>query len=198
MTNDLVLLDDPHFIVDMMYARTNNMLGRAVYDEIGYGNKAYMHKDTLQALLRVVPFLEKNNCKMRVCDAYRPPKAHRQMLQLIPTPGFFAKTPELSNHCHGTAIDVCLTDSVGHNLSYPTEIDAYEKRFQGQVCQGHFDAFKQHLQKARHDYREVAPDALCHRQQLKELMENAGFEAIPHEWWHYNLKGWQTYPMIEW
>lgn len=197
MTNKLVLLNDPHFIIDMMYAYPQNMFGRAVYEEMGFGKQAYLHKDALNALLRAIPFLEENKLKMRICDAYRPPKAHRYMLQLIPTPGFLAQTPERSNHCHGTAVDVCLTDLDGRNLIYPTAVDAYDKYFQEQVCQGHFDSFKQHLQKARHDYKNAKPDELHNRQQLKELMESIGFEAIPHEWWHYNLKGWQTYPMIE-
>ena len=59
--NELIQLTDSHFIIDMMYARTNNMVGCAVYKEIGYGNVAYMHKDTLSTLLKIVPFLEKTS-----------------------------------------------------------------------------------------------------------------------------------------
>ena len=36
------------------------------------------------------------------------------------------------------------------------------------------------------------------RQTLKNIMETIGFETIPHEWWHYNLKNWQKYPLIDW
>ena len=57
----LVLVDNPYFIVDMMYARSDNIIGRDVYNEIGFGNKAYVHKDLWNALLKIVPFLEKNN-----------------------------------------------------------------------------------------------------------------------------------------
>ena len=192
----LVLFEDSHFIIDLMYAKKENMFGRAVYEETGYGNKAYMHKDVKNALLRLIPFLEQNNLKMRLCDAYRPPLAHEKMQELIPFPGFMALSPELSNHCHGTAVDVCLTDINGHNLIYPTEVDAYEKTFQQQVAAGDFAEFKIHLQKARHDYNEASPEAVKNRQQLKSLMESVGFESIPHEWWHYNLKYWQNYPLI--
>lgn len=198
--NELIQLTDSHFIIDMMYARTNNMVGCAVYKEIGYGNVAYMHKDMLSTLLKIVPFLEKNKLKMRICDAYRPPIAHQKLLEIIPRykAKFFAETPEKSNHCHGTAIDVCLTDIDGNNLLYPTEIDAYEKRFQEQITKGLFVEFQQHLQKARHDYMEASPEAIANREQLKRLMENIGFESITHEWWHYNLRNWQSYPLIEW
>lgn len=200
MKENLVQLSDLHFIVDMMYARTNNMVGRAIYEEIGYGNVAYIHKDVVCALLKLVPFLEENSLKMRICDAYRPPIAHQKLLEIIPRSKakFFAETPEKSNHCHGTAVDVCLADINGNNLPYPTEIDAYEKHFQEYVCKGKFEEFDLHLQKARHDYTEASPEAIRNREQLKFLMKNVGFEAITHEWWHYNLKGWQNYPVIEW
>ena len=34
------------FIIDMMYAGlNNNMTGRAVYAEIGLGNRAFVHRD---------------------------------------------------------------------------------------------------------------------------------------------------------
>ena len=198
--SELVDLTDSHFIIDMMYARTDNMVGRAIYKEIGYGNKALMHTDVRDALLRLVPFLEKNHLKMRICDAYRPPLAHQKLLEIIPRSQahFFAETPKKSNHCHGTAVDVCLTDMNGNNLPYPTEIDAYDKHFQEQVSNGCFEDFQKHLLKARHDYAEAAPEALANRQQLKDLMEKSGFEAIIYEWWHYNIKNWQDYPLIDW
>ena len=197
MNNDLVLIDEPHFIIDMMYARTNNMVGRAVYQDIGLGNNAYLIKDAAEKLFSLIPLLEKYHYKMRICDAYRPPVAHNKLLSIIPIEGFFAKDYAKSNHCHGTAVDVCLTDLEGNNLIYPTEIDAYEKRYQEQVLKGDFSAFQKHLVKARHDYQGASAEAIKNREFLKELMEGHGFEAIPHEWWHYNLKGWQNYPVIE-
>ena len=197
---NLVMLNHPHFIVDMMYARTNNMIARAIYEEIGFGNVAYLHPDTLQSLLSVVPTLEKLNLKMRICDAYRPPIAHEKMLEIIPyeKAKFFAKTPERSNHCHGTAVDVCLTDNLGNNLLYPTEIDAYKEIYSKQILNGEFSDFAKHLISSRHDYMQADNKAIKNRLFLKNLMEEHGFESISHEWWHYNLKGWQNYPVINW
>lgn len=196
--NELILFNDPHFIIDMMYARSNNMVQQAVYEKIGFGNQAYMHPDVAENLLSLIPILEENNLKMRICDAYRPPLAHQKLLEIIPFEGFFAKNPERSNHCHGTAVDVCLTDLSGNNLTYPTEIDAYEKRYALQVLKGDFKEFQQHLIKARHDYDKAADDELKNRRFLKDLMKAHGFSSIPHEWWHYNLKNYQDYPLVEW
>lgn len=194
---NLVLVDNPYFIIDMMYARSDNIVGRAIYEEIGFGNKAYVHKDVWQALLKIVPYLEKNDLKLRICDAYRPPLAHQKLLEIVPN-GLFAITTEKSNHCHGTAVDVCLTDKNGNNFCYPTQIDAYEKCFQEQICKGDFEKFNEHLQKARHDYMRASSDEIANRQALRNLMETVGFEIISNEWWHYNLKNWQSYPLIAW
>lgn len=198
--NELILLNDDHFIVDMMYARSNNMVGCAVYQEIGFGNVTFLRKEALQKLLALIPELDKMHVKMRVCDAYRPPVAHERLLEIIPRSKakFFAATPERSNHCHGTAVDVCLTDFNGNNLVYPTEIDAYEEKYSKQVLNGQFADFDKHLIKARHDYMDAASEAIENRERLKSMMESVGFESIMHEWWHYNLKGWQNYPMVEW
>ena len=195
---ELVMFADKHFIIDLMYARRNNMLGQAVYEKIGFGNRAYMRKNVAEKLLSLIPVLEENNCKMRICDAYRPPLAHLKMLEIIPRKGFFAATPERSNHCHGTAVDVCLTDINGNNLDYPTEVDAYEEKYCRQVLEGNFDEFFEHLKKARHDYNDAAEPQIKNREFLKNLMETHGFSSIEHEWWHYNIADYAAYPMIEW
>ena len=196
--NNLVCFNDEHFIIDMMYARSDNILGKAVYQEIGLGNCAMLHVDVKEALLSLVPELEKLNYKMRICDAYRPPIAHQKCIEAIPVEGFFAANYEKSNHCHGTAVDVCLTDLAGNNLMYPTEIDVYDEHFARDIAKGKFDEFQKHLKKARHDYMGASDEAIKNREFLKQLMENNGFESIPHEWWHYNIKGWQNYPVVEW
>jgi D-alanyl-D-alanine dipeptidase len=28
-------------------------------------------------------------------------------------------------------------------------------------------------------------------------MEKHGFESYPFEWWHFDLKGWQNYPVLD-
>ena len=195
---DLVCFEDDHFIIDMMYAREDNIMKRVVYQEVGFGNRALVHPDMKVALLSLVPELEKMNCKMRICDAYRPPVAHQKCVEAIPIEGFFRVDYKESNHCYGTAVDVCLTDMDGKNLVYPTEIDAYEECFAKEIVKGNFGEFQKHLLKARHDYMGASLEEIRNREILKQLMEAHGFESIPHEWWHYNLKGWQNYSVVEW
>lgn len=195
-----VKIDDERFIVDMMYARENNMVGRAAYVETGWGNLAVVHQDLWERLQKIIPTLKNNGLKMKICDAYRPPKAHDLMKTLIPMDGFFAANAARSQHCHATAVDVCLCDENGNELLYPTPVDAYHLQFAREVARGEDSNFKKYLVKARHDFNEGIPsEALANREFLRKLMENAGFESIVHEWWHYDLPNGRSdkYPMID-
>ena len=187
------------FIIDMMYAGlNNNMTGRAVYAEIGLGNRAFGHRDMWNVLQKAIPTLERLNLKMKICDAGRPVIAHRILTEIIPIKGFFALEPEKSQHCHGTAVDVCLCTPDGQELPYPTRVDAYEAQIAQEAQQGKTSKLAEQLKKARHDYE--APELkteIGNRRQLKELMESIGLQSIPHEWWHYNLPGGLEYPLFD-
>lgn len=187
------------FIVDMMYAKTeNNLTGQPVYEQIGLGNRAFVHKDMWEMLKKSIPWLQKNNLKMKICDAARPIIAHQKFLEIIPIKGFFADKPELSQHCRGTAIDVCLCTSDGKELPYPTKVDAYTPEIAGEIALGKIDKLQIHLKKARHDYYETGLETeINNRRKLKELMESIGLSPIFHEWWHYNLPNGNTYPLFE-
>ncbi len=193
----LVEIADSHFIIDMMYARSNNITGHPVYQQIGLGNRAFAHPKVLQNLQSLIPELEKHHLKLRICDAYRPPLAHTLLMQQVPVPGLFAENYQLSNHCHGTAIDVCFTDLSGNNLVFPTEVDAYTPEIAQALHQGNPLPLKENLLRARHDYSETTPQAIANRHLLKNLMTRHGFETIPHEWWHYNLQNFENYPVID-
>ena len=198
--NLIEIKPDEYFIIDMMYASLkNNMTGIDVYNEIGLGNKAFVHKDLWGKLQKVIPYLKLNNLKMKICDAKRPPLAHKRMKEIIPQPGFFASSPERSQHCHGTAIDVCLCDENGNELEYPTKVDAFDIKYAKQVQHGDLTPFFEYLKCARHDYMDGTTTALKNREDLRLLMESVGLKSISNEWWHYDLPNGcsDDYPMIE-
>ena len=60
---DMVEISDPHFIIDMMYARDDNLSGQPVYEQIGFGKKAYVRKEMWERLQKIIPWLEQNNMK---------------------------------------------------------------------------------------------------------------------------------------
>ncbi len=199
--NLIEIKNDDYFIIDMMYANLkNNMTGIAVYEEIGLGNRAFVHKDLWEKLKQVIPYLQAHNLKMKICDAYRPPIAHTKMKEIIPQPGFFASKPETSQHCHGTAIDVCLCDNQGNELVYPTKVDAYDETYARQVQAGNLEPFFKYLKQARHDFVDgVSEQALKNRQELLTLMQSIGLNKINSEWWHYDLPNGcgKNYPLID-
>ena len=192
---------DEHFVVDMMYASLkNNMTGVAVYQEIGFGNRALVHKDVWESLQKTIPYLEAKGLKLKIYDAYRPPLAHRRLKEIIPEPGFFASKPEVSQHCHATAVDVCLCHKDGTDLEYPTKVDAYDATYAKQIQEGISAPFFEYLKQARHDFTDTAnTEALKNRADLLELMESVGLERCRHEWWHYDLPNGkdENHPMID-
>ena len=196
--HNLVLVDHERFVVRLMYATPENMTSTAVYQEFGIlENEAYVHKDLHDALLKLIPILEEKKLKLKIFDAFRPPHAHEKLRDIVPIQNFFASIPERSNHCRGTAVDVCLCDEKGAELEYPTAVDGYTPEFAAEVQKGNAQKFINHLKKARHDYYDSSPAATANRVYLKELMSTAGFESIAHEWWHYNLISAKPYPIID-
>ncbi len=176
-----------YFIIDMMYARPNNIVSTPVYKEIGFGDKAFLNTRAYEALKKLEPELKKLNMKLRICDAFRPLEAHREFLRLAPVKGLFKAVPEESLHCHGLAVDCCLTDENGNNLSYPTEIDAYTLEFAKELKNKRYENYFQHLLCAGYDFENCSEKQKQNRTFLKQLMESVGFSPIPNEWWHFNF-----------
>lgn len=201
INENLVEIDNPYFIVDLMYAgTTHNITGYPAYVEIGLWNHAFVHKNLWERLQKLIPWLIKHKMKLKIFDAYRPPLAHIKLQKIVPQPGLFADSPEESPHCHGTAVDVALTDENGKELIYPTEVDAYTPQYAKEIAQGKFENFVKNLKKASHNYQSTKDiKAIENRDNLRQLMESIGLEALPHEWWHYELPEGRTkkYPMIE-
>ena len=202
MFKDLIeIKTDDHFIIDMMYASLkNNMTGVAVYEEIGFGNRAFVHKDLWKKLKKTIPYLKEHHLKMKIYDAYRPPLAHKRLKEVIPEPGFFASSPSASKHCHATAVDVCLCHEDGTELRYPTKVDAFDANYARQIQNGISAPFFEYLKQARHDFTATDDkEALDNRMALLTLMEGVGLESCSHEWWHYDLPNGkdESHPMID-
>jgi len=74
-------------------------------------------------------------------------------------------------HSTGGAIDVTLVDPAGHPLDMGSPIDEISPR----SYPGYFNNPSTPEQHAFNH----------HRQQLKQVMTQVGFEQHPHEWWHF-------------
>ena len=187
MSDKLVeLKTDNDFIIDLMYAATENMLQTDIYSEVGLGNRCFMRPDMLEALNKLRATLKEHNLKLKIKDAYRPPLAHEKMLQIIPMEGFFARTPERSQHCHGSAIDCILVNREDdEELAYPCRVDAYEKRYAEQIAQW-FASFEDLLRqiyqdnelKLKFNYKDYSFKICTEGKEFKFTQTSDGFAAI--------------------
>lgn len=197
MKNLIEIKTDDDFIIDLMYAGTENMMQTNVYERVGLGNRCFVQQDMFIKLEALRPKLREKGLKLKIKDAYRPPLAHEMMLKIIPMEGFFARTPERSQHCHGSAIDCVLCTREGTELKFPCQVDAYEKKYAEQIARGEWAEFQQHLKKASYNWQNSTMEELANRGLQKELMESVGFKSLEHEWWHFNLPDKDKYPMVE-
>lgn len=200
---DLTEITDQHFIIDMMYAGKNNISGQPVYQNTGFGNKAYVRTELWQRLQKIIPWLEEHRLKLKICDAFRPLAAHMALKEAIGEqgPGLFASCGEISKHCHGTAIDVVLCHPDGTELEYPTPVDCYTPQWAAKIQHKDLQGFYEYAKQGRHDYQSPKLKIeIANREQLRSLMENAGLAAIASEWWHYELPDEYNlqFPVIMW
>jgi len=100
------------------------------------------------------------------------------MWEILPDSRYVANPANGSRHNRGAAVDVTLVDSTGTELSMPTEFDDFTER-------------------ARQNYKNLSAEVRRNRWILKSIMEKYGFSAIDSEWWHYDLKGWEIYPVTD-
>ncbi|HEU4825959.1 MAG TPA: M15 family metallopeptidase, partial [Dongiaceae bacterium] len=77
----------------------------------------------------------------------------------------------------GVALDLTLIDAHGRELDMGTDFDALTPR-------------------SHHGRTDLSPEAQRNRLLLLGLMTAAGFEFYTNEWWHYQLFGARSYPVV--
>lgn len=159
---------DPRITLDIRYATIDNFLGFAVYSKA----ICYLHRDAAGALKRVQDEIEPLGLFLKVYDGYRPIPVQQLMWDLIQDERYVSNPSKYrGGHTRGTAVDLTLVDSQGHELEMPTTFDEFNER-------SHSDSL------------DASWQALQNRSLLKIVMENHGFIQCPSEWWHFDLDGW--------
>lgn len=175
----LVVLEHPRFHVDLKYASTDNFMKKDMYGPLGL-QRAYVIPPLRDALLGLVPRLEQEGLSLLIFDVYRPQAVQEEMFASFPDETFLANPAKGSNHTRGAAVDLTLADAQGRELPMPTEFDAFTPRAaHGFKLQPHEHALE------------------ANREKLRELMLAAGLEGVPSEWWHYQLKGARSLPLLK-
>mmetsp|Transcript_55571 Transcript_55571/g.110377 ORF Transcript_55571/g.110377 Transcript_55571/m.110377 type:complete len:273 (-) Transcript_55571:53-871(-) len=176
---DLVELDtlDPTLVLDIKYATPDNFMGRVLYPEA----RAFLQRPAAEALVRVHAALAPCGLGLVVFDAYRPASVTQAMWDETPEAQriFVANPAKGSKHNRGCAVDVTLFNrATGARLPMPSAFDEFTER-----------AFS--------DYAGGAAPERLNRARLKTAMWREGFTVNPKEWWHFDYRLWEQYPLLD-
>lgn len=161
---------------DLRYGTARNLLCQNVYGDF---QRVLLHREAAEKFLRACNDLAaaRPGWSFLVFDALRPQSAQIAFWNLVKgteQEPYFANPEKGSLHSYGFAIDLTLVNHKGLVLDMGTDFDdlsdlaqpRYEEKF---------------LQERR-----LSREQVENRRILRGFMENAGFEQLPHEWWHYD------------
>lgn len=161
--------------LDVRYATPSNFTGRTLYPL----PKVYLQRDAAQALARVQEDLAAEGLGLKIFDGYRPLSVQWKMWNLIRDERYVSNPAvNRGRHTRGTAVDVTLIDRRGRELPMGTGYDDFTER-------------------AHPSYPGLPPEIRKSRARLATAMTRRGFEVYPYEWWHFDLKDWKRYPVLD-
>jgi D-alanyl-D-alanine dipeptidase len=166
---------DPTIKTDIRYATTNNFMGIVFYDK----PRAFMQRPAAEALVRVHRSLRDKGYGLLVHDAYRPWFVTKMFWEGTPPHlrDFVADPEEGSKHNRGCAVDLTLFDlAIGEVVMMVAGYDEMSPRSYPFYPGG----------TARQRW---------HRKLLRDAMHRQGFAVHPLEWWHFDYKDWEQYPI---
>jgi CubicO group peptidase (beta-lactamase class C family)/D-alanyl-D-alanine dipeptidase len=178
LTPDLVDITmlDPTIKLDIRYATKQNFLGTPVYEEA----KAFLQRPAAEALARAAQKLRPRGYGLLIHDAYRPWYVTKIFWDATPQDKkiFVADPHEGSRHNRGCAVDLTLYD-----LKTGTPI----------LMTGGYDEMSE---RSYAFYPGGMSLQRWHRAVLRNALEAEGFTVYQYEWWHFDYKDWQQYPIL--
>lgn len=167
---------EPMIQLDVRYATKNNFMGEALYNQ----PRAFLQRPAAEALVRVHQRLKRAGFGLLVHDAYRPWHVTKMFWEATPPEQrlFVANPQKGSRHNRGCAVDLTLYKLAdGQAVTMPSGYDEFSPR-----------AFP--------DYPGGTSQQRWHREMLRRAMEADGFSVNEFEWWHFDYRDWQKYPVM--
>lgn len=165
---------DPRIRVDIRYATADNFTKEALYPK----SRCLLRRSVAKRLSLAQAELASRGLGLKVWDCYRPLSIQKRLWALVPDPRYVADPKKGSRHNRGAAVDVTLVDAQGAELPMPTGFDDFSER-------------------AHRDYDGAPPAASRNRQTLDGVMLKHGFVGLSTEWWHFDARGWERYPLSD-
>lgn len=188
---DVSLLDTT-LRIDLVYATSDNFMGKAVYSGI---TRIWLHPIAADMLIAAQKLLKKEHPEwgLLIYDAARPMSIQRKMWALVRGTDQVNYVGNPANggglHNYGMAVDVTIVDDTGKPLPMGTPYDYFGK-------EAHTTNEEALLVSGK-----ITRVELENRQLLRRVMRQAGFRVIPYEWWHFNAcsrtEAKQKYLVIE-
>ena len=168
---------DASIKLDIRYATSRNLAGRAVYDQA----RAFLQRPAAEALVKAHRALRGHGYGLLIFDGYRPWRVTKLFWDVTPPAKreFVADPAKGSKHNRGCAVDLSMFDlRTGREVEMPSAYDEMTER-------------------AYPGYAGGSADARERRELLRRVMEAEGFSVEPNEWWHFNYKDWREYPILD-
>ena len=162
--------------LDIRYATTNNFLGNIFYSS----PHAFLQRPAALALVAAARALRPLGYGLLIHDAYRPWYVTRVFWDATPVASrwLVADPSKGSKHNRGAAVDITLYDlKTGAPVEMPSTYDEATPRAYADFLGG------TSLQR-------------WHRALLRRALEREGFTVNPSEWWHFDFRGWERYPIL--
>ena len=174
---DLVELTrlDSTIKLDIRYATTNNFLGTVFYSQ----PRAFLQRPAAEAVVRANRRLRSQGYSLLIHDAYRPWYVTRVFWDAVPEDKkiFVANPSKGSRHNRGAAVDLSLYEL---KTGKPVEM---------------VGTYDEVTDRSYPDYPGGTSLQRWHRRLLRDAMESEGFTVFEAEWWHFDYKDWQKYPI---
>lgn len=169
---------DPSLKLDIRYATKNNFLGRAVYKE----PKAFLQKKVAEELIKINKELKNKGYALLIFDGYRPWSVTKIFWDETPIEkrNFVADPEKGSMHNRGCAVDLSLIDlKTEKEIQMPCPYDEFSERAYPSYIGGNKEDLKMR-------------DFL-----ISEMEKSNMFKANPYEWWHFDYKNYEKYPILD-
>jgi D-alanyl-D-alanine dipeptidase len=171
---ELVKLDSTIHL-EIRYATTNNFLGTKFYPQA----RAFLQRPAAEALVRAHRYLKTMGYGILVHDSYRPWYVTKMFWDAVPEDKkiFVADPAQGSRHNRGAAADITLYDlATGKPVEMVSTYDETSDRAWANYPGG--TSLQRWL-----------------RALLRHAMEAEGFTVYHAEWWHFDYRGFNEYPI---
>jgi len=165
---------NPNIRYELLYATRHNLANDTIYPSA----QCYARYALAKRLDLVQQEVEKKGLSLKITDCYRPRSAQAILFNACSVPGLVANPKKGSKHNRGAAVDVTLvrlSDEQELDMGCPVD-EMSERSFRSYAV----SLTKEHI---------------ANRKLLEDVMVKHGFNALPTEWWHFDLKNWHDFPL---